>query len=494
MRKTMVIFVISLAVLVQAAFVFGREKGRAYFDLGVFAYEEGDYEGAEKDFSKALDLGPGNPLYLQYLGRTYLKMEKYDQAEKYLVPARQSDPELTGLTYDLAYLHFKKEEYLRASQLFEEVAAEEKDNVLALYYAGISLYRMQEYNRALDFLMRAAELSPSIKVNGYYFAAICLAKTGAFRKAVPLFAYVRDNAESAELKDNAIKWLEAVNAGIRAAKPYRLYVKIGYRYDDNVLLEPLNEDLFTNEADELLVVFASGWYEFFRKEDQAIGVGYSHYQTWHETLEAYDLTGSLFEIYGRKTKGPVTFRLAYSPNYFWLDDDSYLMRHQIRPEVTYNITSDFTAGLVYGYSTNKYFQFPEKSGHTNEVLLRGQYTVRSPKALVFGAVGYEGLTASEPDEFYDLWQVSAGLILPLPLNWTLGISGRYYRKDYENRDSNFLVKREDDKYNATLFLSHKLFYDWLDITGEYNYTKNNSNIDAFSYRRNVATLSLNASF
>ncbi|MBW2259965.1 MAG: tetratricopeptide repeat protein, partial [Deltaproteobacteria bacterium] len=77
-----------------------EEGGRGYFDLGVFAYEDGDYQNAESYLKKALELNPDNPYYNHYMGRTYLKTEEYKGAEQYLSRAWELDSDISGLKYD----------------------------------------------------------------------------------------------------------------------------------------------------------------------------------------------------------------------------------------------------------------------------------------------------------------------------------------------------------------------------------------------------------
>ena len=77
---------------------------------------------------------------------------------------------------------------------------------------------------------------------------------------------------------------------------------------------------------------------------------------------------------------------------------------------------------------------------------------------------------------------------PLPLESKLVVKGIWYRKDYDNIDSLHNIKREDDKYSIGLELSRPLFYKWLEVQLEYNYTKNDSNISDYDYKRNTITL------
>ena len=64
-----------------------ENKGDAYYDFGVFAYEDQDYQAAEQNLLKALEFDSKNPFYNQFLGKVYLKMGKYDQASFHLTKA-----------------------------------------------------------------------------------------------------------------------------------------------------------------------------------------------------------------------------------------------------------------------------------------------------------------------------------------------------------------------------------------------------------------------
>ena len=52
--------------------------------------------------------------------------------------------------------------------------------------------------------------------------------------------------------------------------------------------------------------------------------------------------------------------------------------------------------------------------------------------------------------------------------------------------------REDNRYYTDLSLSRPTFYKWLFLSLDYEYTRNNSNIDLFEYERNAVTLSVAA--
>ncbi len=473
---------------------YGEEAGRTYYDLGVFAYDDGDFLEAEKNLKKALELSPNDPYYNHYMGRTYVKMKRYDEAMSHFEKAWGVDPEITGLGYDIADLYYKRGDYSKSAELFKNTAKMEPSNVLALYYAGISLFKQQEYNEALDYLLPAADMSPSIKANGYYYAGICYKEMGDLDNALEKFKYTRDHTTSASLMESASNWIYAINKQKREATPYSLYLRLGYQYDDNVRLDPLDQDLYADEDDSLAEGYFSGRYDFIGGQALTIGAGYSHYQTLHNDLSAYDLMGSAPNLYATYQGGNLIYGLRYIPTYYWLDSDSYLMVHQIRPELTWEVSRNLTTRFSYRYHRRNYFQDNNKDGDSNEIYLDLFRTFKREEAYINAALAYEEISAEHPDECYTQIKVKAALSLPLPGNFILLLMGKYYDESYDNIDSFYNVTRKDAKYNASLTLSHTIFYDWLSVAGKYSYTNNDSNINDYQYERTVIGLSLAARF
>jgi tetratricopeptide (TPR) repeat protein/cell division septation protein DedD len=471
-----------------------EEKGGAYYDFGVFAYEDGDYEDAEKNLVMALKFDPDDPFCNHFLGKTYLKMERYQQAENCLNKAWKANPDMSGLPYDLAFLNYKMSEYSKAAELFAEIAKEDPSNVLAYYHAGISLYKLERFGKALDYFIGAAEMSPSVRANGYYYAGICYWKMGEIEKAAEKFQCVREQSESESLRQYALKWLEGIEKHKKALQPYSLFLKIGYQYDDNVRLEPLDEDMYADEDDYVIVGYFSGRYDFVNRQYYKIGAGYSHYQTWHDDLGEYDLLGSIFSLYSRYRLNPFTFGFSYVPSHYWLDSDRYLRRHQLNADVMWKVDEKISTRLSYTYYDNNNYQNNDRDGHTNDVFLYAYYRLLDKTGHLFGGIGYEDNSASHRDEYYAQVKTKLGVSLKIPWDLDLSLTGRYYDKKYDHVDSFYGLKREDAKYYASISLSRRLIYDWLNGCVEFNYTKNNSNITDYDYERKVTTLSVIARY
>ena len=485
-----------LLVLCHAAWVFAQTGGGStYYDLGVFAYEDADYADAEQNFKKALELAPQNAVYRHYLGKTYLKMQRYEAAETHLERAWSLDAALPDLAYDLGFLAYKQSDYKAGTRYFDKVIKEEPTHVLANYYGGICLYQQKRYKKAAARLLTAAEKSPSLKVNAYYYAGICSYYSGEDGDALEKMRFVKTNTESESLQASAAKWIERIESAGRERKPYSLYARLAYAYDDNVPLEPANqEDLFSDESDSIVTGYAQGKYNLINRRDLILGAGLSHYQTWHQELDEYDMTGTTFNLFSQFGGRPLSFGLSYQPALFRLDDEDYLLRHQIRPEMLWAVSRRSSLRFGYRYAINDFRQDDDRDGstHRGTIDFVRRFAARGGYFLAGG--GYEDNTADESDYDYGRWELKAGLSGDLFWKIRGSIIGQLVGKAYKNEDAFYGKTRDDARLGAFVTLSRNIYREWLGLSAEYSYIRNSSNIDDFDYTRQVVSLGVTAKF
>lgn len=470
------------------------EPGRAYYDFGVFAYEDEDYDDAESNFLKALSFDAENAFYNHFLGKTYQKMKRHLEAMRYFAQAWETDSTLSGLRYDLAFQHYQMSNYDIAADLFRQTVEEDPANVLAHYYTGISNFKLKRYDIALKFFFDAIEKSPSIKVNGFYYAGICYRKMGDIDKAVEHFEFVRDHADSGALITSSKKWLEEIEAYRIAKRPLSLYAKVGYGYDNNVRLEPLDADIYADEDDYGAIGYFSGRYNVVNRDNLRVGLGYSHYQTIHHRLKTYDLIGSVGNFHVKYQASPFALGFSYFPSLYWLDGQTFMRRQEFRPEVTIKLSDGLSTRLSYGYYDIDHVQDNGRDGHTNEFALDAFNSITGKELLIYGGIGYEMYYPSDPDQDYRQTKAKLGMSVALAWGLNLNVTGRYYYKRYENPDSLFNITRRDHKYSGAVSFSRDLIYGWLSIIVDYNYTRNDSSIMVFDYQRQMVTLSLAAKY
>lgn len=472
-------------VIFGIAAVSRAEMVHTNYDLGVFAYEEGDYKGAESFLTKAAQENPTDAYVNYYLGKTYVKLNRPADADVFYKKARQIDANIPGLSYDMGVLNYDLKNYREALALFETVIAANPSDVLAVYHAGICLFMLEDYSKSAEYLLRSSELSPSVKPNAYYYIGVGYYKRSEYDQAIEKLSYVEQNAETKSLREDSAMWLQIIQTEKARTKPYQLYIKAGIQHDDNVNLAPVNSDVLSGKSDTAAVGYFSGRYALVKKGPFDLGVGYSHYQTAYSDLSQYDLISSIPEVYSEFRLNPVTLGLSYTPSYYWVDGESYLMQHQVVPSIRWQINDKNDAALSYGYYRNHYFTDSGRDGHTNEITLDFDHGLTSLKGYLFCGAGYEDNTASSRDEYYKQGSATLGLSFNVLDATNLTVYGAYYDKQYDHTDSVYKVKRKDSRYFASASVTRRIFSDWLSLSAEYTYTNNDSNIADYDYDRNT---------
>jgi tetratricopeptide (TPR) repeat protein len=484
----------SIFILLSAMIIWLPSQGvravNVAYDLGVFALDEGDLNAAEQQFLKAVGQEPDNPYCNQFLGKTYLQMGRYDDALHYFDRAWDLMPSLIGLEYDRGMAQYKAGNYEQATAIFSDLAAKDPANALAVYYTGMSYFKQQQYRTAIKYLNMAADQNSSIRDNSYYFAGLSHQRLGETKKALDKLDYVAEFATSDQLRQSAGQWLEVIRAEGAKGVPYSLYLKLGLQYDDNVRLDPLNEDLFADEGDWAIVGFFAGRYNLVNRADRRLGIGYTHYQSRYTDLSEFDLIGSTLSLYvQQRLSSSLTLIGSYLPSFYWLDSDSYLRRHQLRPELLWQPSEGRAIRLSYSYSMNEYFQDSDKDGTSNALGVELYQKVLGQRGQLLVGLGYEKYDADHPDEDYGWFQGRVGYTGIMSWDLKLHIEGTLVSKEYDHVDSYYHEQRKDHKYSVGASLGRQIFFPWLTIQGEYQYTKNDSNIDYFSYDKNVFTVS-----
>jgi Tfp pilus assembly protein PilF len=477
--------------------VSAQEMGSAFYDEGVFAYEDGDFKTAEAAFKKALASDPNSPSANHYLGKTYIEMERFKDARPFVDKAWQGDPDMTDLSYDRAFLYYKMADYDTAAGLFQNVVKEEPSRVLANFYCGVSLYRNGQYEAANPYLMTAAEKSPELKAKAYYYSGLCHYYAGQNAQAVDKLTYVKTNSDSKEVRDNAGRWIKSIQTGAKVKKPYMLEIKLAYEYDDNVPLEPSDQDdLYSEEKDALILGYVAGEYNVVNQDTLIVGAGLSRYQTWHVELDEYDISETAFKLYGRYMADPFSYGLKLVPSIYQLDGEDYLLTTKIKPEISYAVNQQTFLWLSYTFSANDYRQsdFDDRDGSSHELFLDAVYTLDDDKGYILGGFGYEDNTASEDVYDYGRLTVRAGGSFDLAFALRFGVMGTYAAKAYKNDDPIEDKKREDARYKLSVSLSRGLYYEWLEIAAEASYSKNDSNIGNYEYTRQIFGIGLSATF
>jgi len=467
------------------------QKGNGLFDMGVFALGENDFKSALENFKIALKYDPDNPLYLHFLGKTYMELEEYLLAQKYFNEAFKKKPSLYKLDFDMAIVQFKMKQYKRAGQLFVDIIENDilDESFLEHYYAGLCLFMQNKYENALYYFTKAGMMNKAIKETCQFYSGICYYKMQNFVESKKLLTNLANNSSSITLKESAEKWLKKIQDDERKFKPYSLYSKLCFIYDDNVsVISPYLS--VGNEDDFLFQGFFSGKYHFYDDYLHLIGAGYSQYLSVHYDKSEYDMTGSRLDLYYRYCWNPFRIGFNYQPAYYWLDNTRYMSSNTLKTYLTWKHISSLIFRFAYSYSMDHYFEENEKNGHTHELNLKSYYSIKNNISKIYGNIIYEEnhpLTHEYQHKKVKLKMKYIFKIKP-PFDLTVSLIGKYQKRRHDYLDSTYLIKRDDNAIGFELLTSRQV-YDKIWASLEYRYTRNNSNIDYYDYRKNSIGLS-----
>ncbi|MBF0451373.1 MAG: tetratricopeptide repeat protein [Candidatus Magnetomorum sp.] len=489
MQKKLIVFLfLSLAIASRSTMA---SNETIFFDLGVFALEEGNTAKARQYFKQALAFSKDNPLFLQYLGKTDLADAHYDSAHKQFASAWQLNPDLSGLPYDLATTYFQQKAYDQALQLFEKAIQQNTDaeqTVIAHFCAGISYFHKKKYEQAIPHFLTAAESTPDLKDSAFLYAGICLYHQHDWTLAENYLKQVHMHAAQRELRQRASKWLQAVQAQRIQFKPFDLFCKFGMGYDDNVELNSPEND--SDSDDFVSTVFMYGRYHLVNAQDYKLGIAYGHYQTIHPDTTEVNLINSTVMVYAMGQKQAFQWMTEISPSYYWLDSDRFLSRFQWRLRTTFNIENVIFPYLVYSYTLDDHFQDDHRDANRNGIGLGVSFMFQPDVYKLQTLFSSEKTSSAHQDHNYEMSKAQLSLNLFVHPLCTLTLLTRCGLRDHEHIDSIQHIKRKDKNYHARLGVQIPLKFEGLSADISYQWSKNDSNIHDYDYRKNLIAVYL----
>ncbi|KPA19696.1 TPR repeat-containing protein, partial [Candidatus Magnetomorum sp. HK-1] len=242
-----------------------------------------------------------------------------------------------------------------------------------------------------------------------------------------------------------------------------------------------------DESDYVLQVYTAGKYTFMLYNSHRIGIGLRHYQTFHQDLSEYDLIGSTIDL-SYTCKMPImTLGFNYAPSTFWLERSRYMARHQWKMHLLWKVSDKLMNRFAYAYHIQNNYKNSHMDGHNHDISMDFFYHLDARKTKLFAGLSAEENHRSAIRYQYEQLKLKLGLTRMLRYsiksNISLDISNRRHEQWNE-----IGLKRKDNKFSLSSSLSKPFGYKGMEIGIEYNYSKNNSSLDPYDYRRNILGL------
>ncbi len=144
------------------------DKWTLFYDRGVARERSGQWDKAEADLRKALELKPDQPMVLNYLGYSWIdRGEHLDQGMKMIEKAVELRPEDGYIVDSLGWAHYRMGEYEAAVEKLEKAIELVPEDPTINDHLGDAYWRLgrlsearYQWRRALQFGPQEDEIKP----------------------------------------------------------------------------------------------------------------------------------------------------------------------------------------------------------------------------------------------------------------------------------------------------------------------------------------------
>lgn len=223
-----------------------------------------------------------------------------------------------------------------------------------------------------------------------------------------------------------------------------------------------------------------------------VDILFDHYLTRFDNLGEFDVIGDEIRLRSEYRLYPsFILGLSYLPQFYrTAEKEEYLRSQRLTPEIMWNINDHFMARFSYSFGNKDFFQDDAWDGYINDIYVGLCYNIFDNKAVLMGGIGYEDYSARETEYNYGNMKTRLGFSVLLPWDVNLALMGQYQDRHFDAVDSRHGVRRDDGKYSGSISISSHLIAEWLSFLAEFQYIRNDSNIDDKNYVNKLTTLSL----
>jgi hypothetical protein len=295
------------------------------------------------------------------------------------------------------------------------------------------------------------------------------------------FGYIIDLAEDTSVK-----------------KPWWVRLKVGFQYDDNVLMTskeaPLPPDI-TKKDDWRLIANLNGKYMFYKTQRLETVATYSLFQSLHNDLDDFNVTQNMAELWGKYGILPsVDLKVTYTFHHMLLGGDTFDHASMISPRLIVRESEALATHIDYVFRDTDYkdlstYAYNSERTGDNQLVGITQYIVMSTPAML--RIGYSHDEEKTRRDYLDSTGDKAfiGLSYMPSESFLLDIYWEYNKRSYEDVSPYTSVKRKDTASVMTFTVTQNIT-DKYGLNLRVFYMQNDSNLAQFDVTRFVPSLML----
>ncbi len=367
---------------------------------------------------------------------------------------------------------------------------------IAAFLHGMIFLRQGKNLEAIEYLELAASLDTELSQSVKYQIGVAHMREGDAKDAAEILGEAIELDPESNLAINALEYLKKRRERKKIESKFRFYANIGFEYDDNVILEPTKQSValgISNKRDWVMFSNFSADYGVLSRGPLSIKGRYGLALSKHEKNTQYDHTNHVFSIIPTYKIGNNFLSIPMTQSFTLLDRKDYLKSFSIAPVYFHKLPKSFVAASLR-FATKDFVQAPllidnDRDAKFTALSLRWIKFLMDNKAMV--DIKYE---VSREDADGNNWSYRGhGLYLsstlPLAVKLKLFLAGVLLAQRFDNTDSFYLKKREDNSFSLASVISYALI-DEMALQFRLKYIRNKSTIDTYDYKRTKVGLAL----
>jgi tetratricopeptide (TPR) repeat protein len=381
--------------------------------------------------------------------------------------------------------------FREAVEILKKALELRPDNPEAEFYSGLAYSRVGE-------LSRAERMFQKIKTEEIYASNVYLELGRIYYawkeckradKYLTIFkALTADDVQ----KGYADAMIERCYEQEDAEKPYKLNLTTGVQYDTNVILESTNpvvdEDLRGDDGRAVFLINAGA--RVFKNKDMTAKAEYNFYQSLHFDLVTYNSIEPTIELTQSDIIRP---SLGYKFEHIFFDRDEYGFSHKGFAKINLKESEHYSIDGIYEFKENHYRDTEtyttnsDRKGHQHIYGIKQNFERDKMKGDFH--YYYDVNNAKEDAWSYSGDNVGAvfGYRVMEPL--VVKVSADFTRRKHREEFAVFDEKRVDEMQRYSIKI-HYAVTDRIVATLSESYTRNDSNLADYDYRRNIIGLLL----
>lgn len=479
----------------------------------ILAYEGKRYEDALAALREALELVPGHVDALYYSGLVLTAMGRLDEAAAALEQARSRAPRDETILFQLGVAYLGLGKYEQAQPLLEQAFALNSKLDSAGFYVGFLRHRAGDYQGALRAFRNGVSSNPEIQQLTRFYTGLAFRALGLPERGAAEIEQALRLLPASPLTGPAERVREAFVTAREREQRFRAEIRLGGFYDDNVPVfpepspDPSIQDLQRRRRESFGELGSLRLdYSFLRAGSLDLSTSYSFFTTYNNDLPDFNLVshvGGLAGLYRAPLDGrPVYLYLPYTYEFSTLGGDDFIQRHIVGPSAGFAANSFNLTTLQGRY---QYKSFLDEGSLAREERRTGTnwmggltHLFRFARDRHLLKLGYQwDFDDTEgSNHAYFGHRILAGAQYTLPwrgirLNYDFDVHLRDYRHLHTTLppDAPNTKERSDTEYTHVVALTVPLPWNFSLVT-QYQLTDARSNLDLFTFKRNVVFLFL----